>query len=287
MDSIYFVIAGTVLAIISALIIILNMNKYHYVKELLDDIRYKDDYLGYIVLGMSIIDIFKIEFDSESRREVVLNSEKLYGKGSGEILNFYFLGIQITIIMFGIIGGLLFSSSIAILPIIIIALSILISYNITYNMRVKINNRNDILMLEFPAMISKFTLLVSAGGTIRDSWEKIAITSEGYIYREMKIALDDMNNGVSEIEAIMSFAQRCELKEIKNFANLIMQTSKKGGTEFVNSLKFSVTESWNEKRNLIIRKAQTASQKLLVPSGLIFLGILIIVVGPLLGNGFF
>ena len=45
-------------------------------------------------------------------------------------------------------------------------------------------------------------------------------------------------------------------------------------------------EMWEEKKNLVRQKGETAGTKLLLPIGLIFIGILIMIIVPIFANGF-
>lgn len=38
------------------------------------------------------------------------------------------------------------------------------------------------------------------------------------MYKEMQLTSEEMNNGVSELDALHNFAQRCSVKEIRKFS---------------------------------------------------------------------
>ena len=63
-----------------------------------------------------------------------------------------------------------------------------------------------------------------------------------------------------------------------------MQNLSKGNSELVEYLKQQGKESWENKKHNVRRQGEKASSKLLIPIGIMFIGILIIVVVPIFGN---
>mgnify|MGYP003299996078 CR=1 FL=1 len=53
--------------------------------------------------------------------------------------------------------------------------------------------------------VSKLALLTNAGMILREAWQEVAQGGEGTIYKEMRLAVDEMNNGVADIDAIYNF----------------------------------------------------------------------------------
>ena len=102
----------------------------------------------------------------------------------------------------------------------------------------------------------------------------------------MQKAEDEMNNGFSTHEALMNFSKQCNVKEIKKFISVIEQNLEKGSGELAKSLRELSEESWNEKKQRTIQKGAAADSKLLIPTGIIFMGILIVIIVPLFTNMF-
>lgn len=48
------------------------------------------------------------------------------------------------------------------------------------------------------------------------SLEKIAESGDRALNREMRLTVDEMNNGVAELDAYKNFADRCAIKEIRS-----------------------------------------------------------------------
>ena len=64
-----------------------------------------------------------------------------------------------------------------------------------------IKARENDISRDFADMVSKLALLINAGMITREAWEEISSTGEGTVYEEMRNAVIDMNNGVSESDA--------------------------------------------------------------------------------------
>ena len=74
--------------------------------------------------------------------------------------------------------------------------------------------------------------------------------------------MEDMHNGVSEVEAFHSFGTRCVLAEVKKAVSTMIQGMEKGNKELVKMLSEQSQESWNLKKNIAMRDGEKASSKL-------------------------
>lgn len=149
---------------------------------------------------------------------------------------------------------------------------------------VKITKRSEELLGDFSEVVSKLALLTNAGMIMREAWMEVAYTDDRTIYAEMQLAVDDMNNGVSEVEAIRRFGVRCMLPEIKKFATTIIQGMEKGNSELSVMLQTQSGEVWAMKQQLIRRQGAKANTKLMIPMFIMFVGILIMIVVPIFMN---
>ena len=148
----------------------------------------------------------------------------------------------------------------------------------------KINSRRDELLRDYPGMLSKLTLLVNAGVPIREAWTKVASTNDGILYQEMKNTAIELSNGIQEIEAYKAFGERCSIKSLRKFSTMMIQNLQKGSSEVVVFLRDMSNEAWEEKKHEVKRKGEKASSKLIMPIGLIFLGVLILIIVPMFSS---
>lgn len=150
--------------------------------------------------------------------------------------------------------------------------------------KAKVEKRTEEISLEFANVVSKLVLLINAGMIVRDAWEKVAYTGKSDLYIEMQDVVEQMNNGVSESDALTRFATRCTTADIKKFTSMLIQGMNKGNRELTEMMKEQSREIWNIRRNLIKQQGEKAASKLLIPMCIMFIGILIMIIVPIFSN---
>ena len=97
----------------------------------------------------------------------------------------------------------------------LIAAAVLVIAKKREEQNVQIKRREQMLM-DYPGLIMKFTLLVQAGLTAKKAFQKIALDygkreDEGKraAYEEIRTACYEMDSGISEAEAYRRFGERC------------------------------------------------------------------------------
>jgi pilus assembly protein TadC len=148
----------------------------------------------------------------------------------------------------------------------------------------RIKKRSEQMLSDFSNVVSKLALLTNAGMIMHEAWEEVAYTGDSEIYKEMQIAVDQMNNGVSEADALFNFGTRCVVPEIKKFTSTIVQGISKGNSELIAMLQEQSKEVWALKKQNVRRQGEKASSKLMIPMMIMFVGILIMVVVPIFAN---
>lgn len=148
----------------------------------------------------------------------------------------------------------------------------------------KILERSEEMLCDFSNVVSRLALLTNAGMIMREAWEEVAYAENTVIYQEMQRSVEDMKNGVSEVEAVFRFGNRCIIPEIKKFASTIIQGMEKGNHELTAMLKEQSSEVWNIKKQNVRRQGEKAASKLMIPMLMMFVGILIMIVIPIFTN---
>ncbi len=146
----------------------------------------------------------------------------------------------------------------------------------------KIEKRRMSIQLEFPDFVNTLILLVNAGMTIPKAWEKITSESKKNtpLYNELNFCLAEINAGKSEAVAYEEFGRRCKVKEIVKFVSVIILNLRKGGSEVVPALKAQANECWEMRKATAKRLGEKASSKLMLPMGIMLVGIMLITVLP-------
>jgi len=148
----------------------------------------------------------------------------------------------------------------------------------------RMRKRSEEMLRDFSEVISKLALLTNAGMILREAWETVAYTGQSVLYAEMQKCVDEMKNGVSEVDALFGFGTRCVIPEIKKFTSTLVQGLIKGNSELAFFLKEQSKEVWGMKKHVIKRQGEKAASKLLIPICIMFVGILIMIIVPIFGN---
>jgi tight adherence protein C len=134
---------------------------------------------------------------------------------------------------------------------------------------------------DFGEVISKLALLTNSGMILREAWEDTAGAGRTLLYEEMRRAVEEMQNGVSEADALFNFGARCVIPEIRKFASTLIQGLVKGNSELAYMLKEQSGEVWSAMKHDVRRQGEKAAGKLLIPVTIMFIGILIMIVAPI------
>lgn len=274
---------GIIVLAVWLFIYITNL-KYANIFDQLDSSEFRLNELYF--MGYGVLEKLKYDYYSKNNRELKKNLSVLYDEKFADYylrvvrsqqVTFFLLLLVFAFIMYG------FTAEIGMLGM-MIGVAILLAFHAGGAPKRKIEERSDELMSEFSEVVSKLALLTDAGMILKEAWEEIAYSEEGTIYNEMKRAVEDMKNGVSEIDAISSFGQRCMVPEIKKFTSTLVQGLSKGNKELSVMLSKQSAEVWDIKRQIVRRKGEKAQSKLLIPMILMFIGILVMIMIPIFSN---
>ena len=139
---------------------------------------------------------------------------------------------------------------------------------------------------EFPVMVMKLSLMISSGMILREAWFTATESTKGQLHELMASSCTRMTNGMSDIEAIRKFGYESNSKEMKRFATDVVQGIETGSSELVDILVQQSEELWELKKQMMLQKGEKASAKLLIPTALMFAGLLLVVVSSaMMGQG--
>ena len=259
-------------------------SKFASITQTLEKSEYPLHELFYI--GFQILERIHFNTKSDYARQKVKEMSEVYGRRYAEYYYYVQVGGQVTyavtIIPLVFVLAVLGNSPMALLFGLVLAF--LLIWYMSEMFKDKLTARREEMLADFPQVLSKLTLLVNSGMTLRNAWNRIAADGNGTLYREMAAASSEMQNGISEPVAYQNFADRCGLKEMRKFASMVTQSMAKGSGDLSFFLKDMSDEMWEMKKNMVKRKSEQANSKLLLPIVLIFVGILIMIMAPLLGG---
>ena len=147
--------------------------------------------------------------------------------------------------------------------------------------------REQELLLDYPEMVWKMTMLLGAGLTIRSAFEKIALQyrkarqdnprrKKHYLYEEMLWTLYQMKSGIPEAEAYELFGKRCALPVYIKLGSTLSQNLRKGSRGLAAHLEKEASIADEERRNTVRKMGERAGTKILLPM-ILMLGVVIAV----------
>lgn len=240
-------------------------------------------------VGFNIIKLFKMEFKNREANQIREKVVILYGERYADyyLRVLYAQKISLIYLVFTAVCAL---SALAegTDKVLLFGLGVVICgvlyYYFTTLPSTKVNKRCEKFLDEFPNVVSTVALLVNSGMILREAWREVSMSGESELYMEMRKVNDEIDNGVAEVDALFNFANRCVTPEIKKFTSFIVQGLEKGNRDLAMALTNQTDEMWNLKKQNILKRGELASSKLMIPLMIMFAGILIMVMGPIMTN---
>lgn len=272
------------LAVVWIILLSKGSKKYAMMIEPLDAKKYA--LKAFYPLGFEILDLIHYQYNSFQDKKRIEQAKIVYGERFGEYYYRVNMAEKVTyaatcVMISPVLGPLVGNNLFSLFG--LVAAAFMYYYADTKITDIIKAREND-LSRDFADMVSKLALLINAGMITREAWEEIAHTGEGTVYEEMRNTVDEMNNGVSEIDAYLNFGNRCGVQSVKKFTSMLCQNLTKGNKELVDFLKAETAISWEEKKHYVKRKGEEASNKMMIPLGLILVGVFVMILVPVMGN---
>lgn len=131
--------------------------------------------------------------------------------------------------------------------------------------------RLEALENDYASVVSKFAMLLSAGLSVRNAWERIVLlgcknkNETKIVYEEMNRTLKDMQKGVSELEAYEAFGNRVGQVHYKKLMALFVSHKKRGSIDLIDSMNREMLQAWEEQKRKTRQQGEKIGTKLLVP----------------------
>ena len=139
---------------------------------------------------------------------------------------------------------------------------------------------------DYPEFALKCSMLIGAGMTMRQTFEKIAKSyvansmHKRALYEEITVGLRELESGVPERQVYERFGRRCGIRETEKFGNLMSRNLRKGSEGLKNALRQEAREAMDMHKEQIRRKGETAGTKLLFPMLILLLIVMVIIMVP-------
>ncbi len=176
----------------------------------------------------------------------------------------------------------------------------------------KKKKRSEQMMKDYPDIVSKFVLLLTAGMTCRAAWTKICLdfvaecrkkekesVNDGvlsgiftkkrkktirYGYEEMLVSYRELQLGRPESSVYEDFGTRCGVASYQRFGTLLARNVRRGSTGILEMLEHETEEAFAQRRENVRRKGEEAGTKLLIPMFGMLMIVFAIVIVPAFSN---
>ena len=156
----------------------------------------------------------------------------------------------------------------------------------------KAEARKQQLLLDYPDLMWKMTMLLGAGLGIRGTFMRISDeylrersvekpSGRGrkscgmrYVYEEVTYTCMEMQSGIAEAQAYERFGKRCQLPEYIRLGTVLSQNLKKGSKGLTAMLETEAEASLTDRRNQAKKIGEQAGTKLLLPM-ILMLGVVL------------
>lgn len=271
-----YLLFGSLLSVLF-LLKALSGKKHEYLAENLEGDEYP--LKGIYSVGFSWNDSSLFSLKGKVREKLVGQAKLLFDPKFAEyyatlswaqMLSFVHLSLAAGFILAGVLDS-------GLMAIIGAAVAGVFGFYFINHMNDRLSTREKDCTAELPEIVSTMALLINAGMMLRDAWRTIAESKEGTIYKLMLDSCVDMENGMSEIDAIHKFGRLSSSQEVRKFAGALAQSIERGGSELADFLSRQSIEMWNLKKQLMLQKGEAAASKLLMPTVMLFVAIIIAV----------
>ncbi len=152
----------------------------------------------------------------------------------------------------------------------------------------KRQERSRQLLLDYPDLVTRLTLLLEAGMTVRRAFGKIALSYKRkkgaggvrYAYEELLRSYYEMESGVMEEKAYEDFGKRCGHPKYRTLAALLVQNLRRGDQRLLATLEREAESAFEERKRNARVQGEEAATKLLIPMALMLLIVLVLLIVP-------
>lgn len=163
------------------------------------------------------------------------------------------------------------------------------AYSVIKRKEIDREKREEQMLIDYPNIVSKLVLLLSAGMSLRKA---VARIRKDYLeglnhggekrpgYEELSRVTVEMEHGVSELTAYENLGKRCSVPQYRTFSTLLVQNLTKGGSEMALILAREAEEAYEERKKRARILGEQAGTKLLLPMLLMLVIVMVILMVP-------
>lgn len=139
-----------------------------------------------------------------------------------------------------------------------------------YDVQKKEQERKRRMETEYPVIVSKLSLYLGAGLSLKNAFVKTAKEGMGKehpnpVYEEMQLTCGEMKDGIAEADSYIRFGKRIGLQRYIRLGTLLTQNLKKGNAVLLVQLKNEAFLSMQEHTAGLRKTGEEMGTKLLLP----------------------
>lgn len=163
-------------------------------------------------------------------------------------------------------------------------LMFLVGYIPYDSLLLKAQKRQESIDRDFPNVISKIALLAMAGMSIVRAIEETANSGESAIYLELQKVVKEIKQADTLTEALSHMQCRCNNQYLDKMITVISKSSIVGNVNLADHLLAINEECWSDKKHNARRMGEAVQNKLFIPAILMFIGILVVIIVPVMSS---
>lgn len=146
------------------------------------------------------------------------------------------------------------------------------------------------LLAEYPNIVSKLTILVGSGMTMKQAWNKISASyiekrqksksEENAAYEEMYRTTRELEEGKSERQAYQKFGERIALPSYYRLVRILIQSLQKGPKGMMELLEQESEKAFEERKHIAKKLGEEASTKMIFPLIIMMAIVMAIIIAP-------
>lgn len=162
----------------------------------------------------------------------------------------------------------------------------LIYYSRDRDLHRQVMDREEQMRTDYPEIVSALALLLGAGMTVPNAWNKIARdyrrrreegSGKRYAYEEMLLTIYEMESGVAQAKAYERFGRRCRIPAYNKLSAMLSQNIRKGAANLPLLLKEEAADAFEDRKHTARKLGEKAGTKLLMPM-MMLLGITMVII---------
>lgn len=150
----------------------------------------------------------------------------------------------------------------------------------------KEEKKKEQMMVDYPLILNKFTLLLNAGMNTRKALAKVALdyrkdcSVQRAAYEVIVSTYMEMEQGVPEAEAYEHIGTRCQLPAYKTFSTLLVSNLRKGNRELLETMERESVQAFENRKRRAKVLGEKAGTKLLGPMMCMLVIVFVILLVP-------